>query len=86
MILTENLFSWNRKAHLLFLESPSGVGFSRNPNKIIFNDDQVAKDNLAVLQEFFSNYPTFQNNPLWVSYNILIRLLVKVMQEHTFLC
>lgn len=48
-MLEVNPWSWNRVGHLLFLESPSGVGYSKNPSRLVFNDSQVAKDNLAVL-------------------------------------
>lgn len=65
--LSINDYSWNKLAHLLFLESPSGVGFSHNPLNIIFNDTQTAEDNLKVLQEFYSNYPEYQKNPLWLA-------------------
>ncbi|CAD8082431.1 unnamed protein product [Paramecium sonneborni] len=62
-----NEYSWNRVAHLLFLESPSGVGFSHNPLNITFNDQQTADDNLKIIQEFYSSYPEYQKNPLWLA-------------------
>lgn len=31
MNLSANPFSWNKEAHLLFIESPSDVGYSKNP-------------------------------------------------------
>ena len=31
MNLSSNPFSWNKEAHLLFIESPSDVGYSKNP-------------------------------------------------------
>lgn len=38
MNLSVNPFSWNKEAHLLFIESPSDVGYSKNPQNLTFND------------------------------------------------
>ncbi|KAF0758026.1 hypothetical protein AaE_004069, partial [Aphanomyces astaci] len=37
-----NPYAWNRKANVMFLESPAGVGFSQSVNGTEYNDDFTA--------------------------------------------
>jgi len=67
--ITLNPYSWNRIANIIYLESPSFVGFSysndekdRKPN-----DDIVAKDNYEFLKRWFQHYPEFRNNDFYVT-------------------
>lgn len=67
--LTKNPYSWNREAHMLYFESPAGVGFSvlgsdANRN---FDDDLTSKDNLVALISFFSNFTQYANNDFYIS-------------------
>jgi hypothetical protein len=40
--ISKNIYSWNKKASLLFIEYPSGVGFSYSKNKYYrMNDNKV---------------------------------------------
>ena len=48
------------KGHALYIESPSGVGFSTGTRSL--NDIDVAKDNLAALKSFYKKFPEFAKN------------------------
>lgn len=52
--LTMNPYAWNRNVHMIFLESPAGVGFSYSRNgNYSTGDDDVAAHNYAFLLGFF---------------------------------
>jgi hypothetical protein len=66
--LTPNPYSWHTLSHLLFIESPAGVGYSINTDsKFEYNDVSTAGDNLAVVQSFFAGFPEYANNPFWIA-------------------
>ena len=52
---------WNREANVLYIEQPAGVGFSYCGTKedCTFDDESSAKDNLAVVLEWFTKFPEF---------------------------
>lgn len=66
--LTANHYSWHLLSHLLFIESPAGVGYSLNtdPN-FEYNDLSTANDNFAALQSFFAGFPEYSGNPFWIA-------------------
>ncbi|KAJ7986176.1 hypothetical protein DPEC_G00348060 [Dallia pectoralis] len=65
--LYENTFSWNRIANVLYLESPVGVGYSYSDDQTYkTDDDKVANDNYLALQSFFSKFPEFTQNELFI--------------------
>lgn len=52
-------------ANLLYLESPAGVGFSKgNPSS---SDHNVTTDNLNALTYFFTRFPTYLKNDLYIA-------------------
>lgn len=56
--LIPNPYSWHTLSHLLFIESPAGVGYSVNTDdKFEYSDISTAADNLAALQAFFAGFP-----------------------------
>ena len=56
--LTANPYSWHTLSHLLFIESPAGVGYSVNTDdKFNYSDISTANDNMAALQAFFVGFP-----------------------------
>lgn len=62
-------YSWNLEANLLYIEQPAGVGFSycNSPKDCAFDDEKSGQDNLTVVLEWFSKFPEYKNNDLWIS-------------------
>uniref|UniRef100_A0A914V649 Carboxypeptidase n=1 Tax=Plectus sambesii TaxID=2011161 RepID=A0A914V649_9BILA len=69
--LYENVFSWNKVANVLFLESPIGVGFSydtSNSSNVKTDDDTVASENYLALIDFFTNVqPAYLNRTFYIT-------------------
>lgn len=60
--------SWNKLANVLFLESPTGVGFSYDTKLInVHTDDSTAEENHLALKSFFTKFPQYKNNALYLS-------------------
>ncbi|ETV95877.1 hypothetical protein H310_10915 [Aphanomyces invadans] len=63
-----NPYTWNRKANVVFLESPAGVGFSRpHLNLTEYNDDFTTDRIAEFLEQFLITYPSLQNRPLYIT-------------------
>lgn len=66
--LSLNPWSWNKKANVIFLESPAGVGFSYSRSLINVNsDDTTAKQNHLALKSFMNKFPQYKNNSLYLT-------------------
>uniref|UniRef100_A0A915L600 Carboxypeptidase n=1 Tax=Romanomermis culicivorax TaxID=13658 RepID=A0A915L600_ROMCU len=66
--LRMNPFAWNKKANVIFLEAPAGVGFSYSSNgDVTTNDDQTSMENYRALQHFFETFPRFKINDFYVT-------------------
>ena len=67
--LSYNQYSWNRLANMVFIESPTGVGFSYSENVEDYNagDESTAADNYAVIQAFLNRFPERRTNPLYIT-------------------
>ncbi|RLO01492.1 hypothetical protein DYB28_015649 [Aphanomyces astaci] len=63
-----NPYAWNRKANMLFLESPAGVGFS-SPllNETDYNDVTTAARAHEFLELWFASYSSFKNRHFYVT-------------------
>ncbi|CAJ0569096.1 unnamed protein product, partial [Mesorhabditis spiculigera] len=93
--LVENVYSWNKLANMLYLESPRDIGYSYRdktaPKDDLYNDDKTAVDNVLALQAFFARFPEYKNRDFYVtgeSYGgvyvpTLTNLLVKMIQNGT---
>lgn len=67
---TRNSFSWNKLAHVLYMEAPVGVGYSYSDDADDMNhlnDNQTAADNLEALKAFFTLFPEHKTRPFYVS-------------------
>lgn len=67
--LSLNNYSWNHVANVLFLESPSDVGFSYAPPAMehLHTDDTTALENYLALKAFMQKFPHYKNNSLYLS-------------------
>jgi cathepsin A (carboxypeptidase C) len=67
--IKNNPYPWNVRANMLYIESPAGVGYSIgvNPQDRIHNDMTQSRDAFAAIQDFYSGYSEFLNNPLYIS-------------------
>jgi cathepsin A (carboxypeptidase C) len=65
----ENRWAWNKVGHVIFLESPAGVGFSyATDGNTRTNDDQTAQDNHDALVDFFTTkFPELKQNDFYLT-------------------
>lgn len=79
--LTLNPYSWNTRAHLLFLEVPAGVGFSKISGfwravlNYITDDFTITQLNMAVLRAFFAKFPHLLANSFYLTGKIIKNIL-----------
>jgi cathepsin A (carboxypeptidase C) len=69
-MLMYNKYSWNRKASVVYIESPSEVGFSymdNKPKNYTWTDDAVAVLNRDAVLEFFSVFTEFKNRKTYIA-------------------
>jgi serine carboxypeptidase-like clade 2 len=69
MNLEANVYSWNQEANVIWLESPAGVGFSYSNNTMDYTtgDKRTAADTYTFLQSFFTYFPQYVSNELWIT-------------------
>jgi serine carboxypeptidase-like clade 2 len=67
--LAPNPYSWNTIANIIFLDNPSGVGFSysNDTSDYTVDDARSTSDAYTFLIKFFAKYPQFASNPLWLA-------------------
>jgi len=64
-----NPYPWNKRANVMWLESPAGVGFSLagTAQDLKTNDTVQSLDALAALKAWYEKFPEFKANELFVS-------------------
>ena len=63
-----NPHAWNKRANLLYISSPAGVGFSTNNHANYTADDgTVAEDNYRALVVFYAKFPNLLKNELYIT-------------------
>lgn len=85
-LLTKNPFGWNNAANILYLESPSIVGFSTDDDSTYhWTDEETARDALEAVKDFlFTKAAEFSNSSLFVI-SYLPRLPASPTRGNTFL-
>jgi carboxypeptidase C (cathepsin A) len=68
-VLHKNPDSWNRRANTLYIESPAGVGFSiaGTVEDLSANDMTSSQDAFVALQAWYTKFPEFKVNDLYIS-------------------
>ena len=69
-------YSWNRIANVLYVEMPSGVGFSHSASADKYHnitDAHAAGDTYACLLKFFEVFATFKANDLYITGESYVR-------------
>ncbi|KAL9649724.1 hypothetical protein ABK040_009539 [Willaertia magna] len=67
--LKDNPYSFNRFSNIIYLDSPSGVGFSYSNSVNDYQnigDERTARDTRKFLIEFFKHYKEYKNLPLYI--------------------
>ncbi|RHY13067.1 hypothetical protein DYB25_009342, partial [Aphanomyces astaci] len=63
-----NPYAWNRKANMVFLDSPAGVGFSQPLlNASDYTDDFTAGRLVEFLKQFLVLYPQYKNRDFYIT-------------------
>lgn len=75
---------WSRLGHMLYLESPVGVGFSSADDTATYtknNDDTAANDNLLALERFFELFPALRRNDFFLTGESYAGIYVPTLAE-----
>merc|ERR1719420_46733 len=62
---TNNPYSWNTKANVMWVDQPAGAGFSTG--SYIHNEQEVGEAMYQFLQAFFKALPQYQKNEFFVA-------------------
>lgn len=64
-----NDYAWNKIANMVFVEQPTGVGFSYSEDTSDYklNDKIAAQDNYLIIQEFLKRFPEYSENIIYSS-------------------
>ncbi|KAK7323430.1 hypothetical protein VNO77_26902 [Canavalia gladiata] len=68
--LNINRYSWNNAANVLFLESPTGVGFSYSNKSSDYDtngDRKTARDNYVFLVNWLERFPEYKNRDFYIA-------------------
>jgi carboxypeptidase C (cathepsin A) len=67
--LYDNPHPWNSAANVLYIESPAGVGYSiaNTTADKSTNDMRQSEDAMVALAYWYSKYPEFATNDLYIS-------------------
>ncbi|XP_030474462.2 serine carboxypeptidase-like 28 [Syzygium oleosum] len=66
--LVSNMYSWNREANLLFLDSPAGVGFSFSTyNFTRYGDHSTAHEAYTFLKRWFKRFRGYKRRAFYIA-------------------
>jgi len=86
--LTLNPYSWNTLANMIYLDSPCGVGlsYSTDPNNdYVTNDVITAHDSHNFLLNFFTAFPSFQDNDFYIAGESYAGIYVPTLAQQVML-
>lgn len=68
-VVIENPWAWSKLGHVVFVDSPAGVGYSyaTEPAGTVHNDTNTAQDNYETLLAFFKAYPEYNTRDVWIT-------------------
>ena len=68
-VVKRNPEPWNKRANVLYLENPAGVGFSyaQFAEDLNFTDHSVSVDVFTAVRDFFANWPELLPNKLYIT-------------------
>lgn len=60
---------WNKRANLLYIESPAGVGFSvaNTTDDLLHSDMSQSDDAFAAVKDFYNAFPKYRTNELYIT-------------------
>ncbi|MCL7021460.1 hypothetical protein MKW94_011535, partial [Papaver nudicaule] len=69
MSLMWNEFGWDKASNLLYVDQPTGTGFSYSSDErdLRQDEDGVSNDLYDFLQAFFAKHPQFQKNDFYIT-------------------
>ena len=65
-----NVYSWNNQSNIMWIDNPSGSGYSYDDQDIIhgvYTENEVASDLYELLQQFLSDNPKYAKLPFYVT-------------------
>ena len=67
--MKRNPYSWNKKANVVYVEQPPGVGFSYRPDgqSYAIDDYQNAANNYAAIKALFKKFPNLVENDFYLT-------------------
>lgn len=67
--LNPNPYSWSKTAHVVYIDSPAGTGFSYTPGEETYytSDDKTIDDLVVFVAGFFDEHPWLARQPLYVA-------------------
>ncbi|CAL1396247.1 unnamed protein product [Linum trigynum] len=72
-VLATNKYTFNQEANIIYLDSPTGTGFSFSANTTttfatyIYNDTVIATQNMIFLTRWFQKYAEYKNRDFYIA-------------------
>lgn len=81
-----NSYGWTRKANMLYLESPKGVGFSycddvTSEEECVNDDTSTALDAYEFLVNWFAAYPEYKSNKFYITGESYAGIYIPMIME-----
>lgn len=61
--------AWTKDFNMIYIDNPVGVGFSftESDSGFVTNEDDVARDLVSFLEQFFTIFPQYKSRPFWLA-------------------